>query len=133
MRGAFLCLWLLVPAVALAYHYGPGQERMRSDNAGSALRQAKACVAAGDWAGARAAYDEALAQIPATNMQAIREVRLARANAMMEAQQLPEAYDELFSLSEELAADKTAPEKLVKETRNAQAGAQYYMTWLMRL
>lgn len=133
MRAAFLCLWLLVPAVVAAYHYGPGQERLLLDDAAAHLRQADTHVAADRWNEACRSYDAALALIPTANVEAVRAVRLERAKAQMLAAQLPEAFDELVALRDELAADKNAPRKLVEETRNAMASAQYYMTWLMRL
>lgn len=133
MRGAFLCLWLLVPAVVAAYHFGPGQDRLRLDDAAGYLAQADAQVNAKAFDAACESYDAALAMIPAANVAAIRRVRLERAKTQMLASRLPEAYDELYTLGEELAADDTASRELVAGTRNAIAGSQYYMTWLMRL
>ena len=133
MRGVFLCFWLLVPAVVAAYHYGPGQQRMLLDDAAAHLKQADAQAAAEHWAEACESYDAALAAIPSDKIDAARRVRLERAKARMLAAQLPEAYDELVALSDDLSADKQAPAPLVAETRTAMANAQYYMTWLMRL
>jgi hypothetical protein len=106
---------------------------MRLDDAHTYLRQADAHVEAKQYGPACESYEAALAMIPAANVAAIRQVRLERAKAQMLASQLPEAYDELYTLGEELATDDTASADLVAETRNAMAGAQYYMTWLMRL
>lgn len=133
MRGALLCLWLLVPAGMAAYHYGPGQEQMLLDDAAADLKRAEAKAAANQWSEACDAYDAALATIPHREIDAARRVRLERAKAQMLASQLPEAYDELVALSDDLATDKQAPRDLVGEARAAMASAQYYMTWLMRL
>ncbi len=138
MRGALVCLWLLVPAVVAAYHYGPGQQRMLLDDAARYLKQADAQAAAEHWGEACESYDAALAALPgdnidAGNIDAARRVRLERAKAQMLSSQLPEAYDGLVALSDELTADKQAPAELVTGTRTAMANAQYYMTWLMRL
>lgn len=133
MRGAFLCLWLLVPAIVAAYHFGPGQDRLRLDDASSYLERADAQVKAQQYDQACESYDAALLAIPAANVTEIRQVRLERAKTQMLASRLPEAFDELFTLNEELTADNAAPAELVAETRNTMAGAQYYMTWLMRL
>ena len=43
MRKTILfCLWLLVPVVLLAYHYGPGQSRLAMDRAAGKIAEAKA-------------------------------------------------------------------------------------------
>ncbi len=133
MRAAFLCLWLLVPAVVAAYHYGPGQADLLRDDAAAHLRRAETLVAEEQWPQACEAYDAALALIPTDNVEATRRVRLQRAKAQMLAAKLPEAFDELVVLSEELERDDEAPTDLIAETRDATANAQYYMTWLMRL
>jgi tetratricopeptide (TPR) repeat protein len=133
MRGAFLCLWLLVPAVVAAYHFGPGQDRLRLDDAADFLATADAQVDLKKYDAACESFDAALNRIPAANVATIRQVRLERAKAQMLASRLPEAYDELYSLGEELAEDEAAPSELVEETHDAIAGSQYYMTWLMRL
>lgn len=133
MRGALICAWLLVPAVVAAYHYGPGQEQLQLDDAAVHLRQADAHVAAGEFPEATDSYDAALAVIPAANVNEVRRVRLERAKAEMLAAKLPEAYDELAALGDELSQDPIAPRELIDETRAGMANAQYYMTWLMRL
>lgn len=133
MRGAFLCLWLLIPAAVAAYHYGPGQEKLRLDDAATMLRQAETQASQEKWGDVVESYDGALALLPSTDVSSARRIRLERAKAQMLSAQLPEAYNELSSLSEELAADKQAPAPLVAETRSAMATAEYYVTWLMRL
>ena len=43
MRKTILfCIWLLVPVVLLAYHYGPGQSRLAMDCAARKIAEAKA-------------------------------------------------------------------------------------------
>lgn len=133
MRSTLFCLWLLVPAVIAAYHFGPGQDRLLLDDAAAFLDGADAQVDARQYDAACESFDAALNRIPSANVVAIRRIRLERAKAQMLASRLPEAYDELYSLSEELAEDEDAPRDLVEETHEAMAGSQYYMTWLMRL
>ena len=41
MRKLILFVWCLLPVGAAAYHYGPGQERLRSDDAASASERAR--------------------------------------------------------------------------------------------
>lgn len=133
MRAIFLCGWLLIPAVVLAYHYGPGQQRLRVDDAGAHLRAASAHVAAARWPQAVVEFSAAIEMLPPDQVGAVRAARLERAKAQMLASQLPAAYDELTTLMEELEADKTAESEFVRDAREALANAQYYLTWLMRL
>lgn len=147
MRKVFLLLWMLLPAAAGAYHYGPGQERLRSDDASSASARARAAAsearalvadedqeqARARWAEAEAAYTEALELLPAGLTAEGRALRLERAKARMFTSQLPDARRDLGSLMDELALDPQADPALVADARGALANAQYYTTWLMRL
>ncbi len=147
MRKLLLFVWLLLPAAAVAYHYGPGQDRLHSDSAANAAeradqlaRQARALAAAeGDeaakslWAEAESAYSEALDSLPDTSVNEARVLRLERAKAQMFLSKLPDAHHELTALVEELSADTSADPKLLADARGALANAQYYRTWLMRL
>lgn len=147
MRRVMLLVWLVLPLAAGAYHYGPGQDRMRADRAAEAASRAEAAVAAaretaardgddaarGLWADAEAAFTEALAELPAGRVDAARSLRLERAKAQMFISQLPEARQELGALVDELAADPTSDPALLADARGALANAQYFTTWLMRL
>jgi hypothetical protein len=147
VRKLILFVWLLIPVAIGAYHYGPGQERMRGDRAAEAVSRAEAAareareVAAksGDdaarslWAEAEEAYGEALELLPQGNLDAGRSLRLERAKAQMFVGKLPDARRDLPGLVEEIAADKGADPKLLDEARAALASAEYYSTWLLRL
>ncbi len=147
MRKLFLFAWLLLPAAATAYHYGPGQDRMRVDQAASAAdradqlaRDARAlaakegdCAAHDLWSKAESAYTEALEQLPNDRVSESRTLRLERAKAQMFLSKLPDAHAELCALVEELDNDSSADPKLIADARSALANAQYYRTWLMRL
>ncbi len=133
MRGAILCGWLLIPAIVLAYHYGPGQQLLRMDDAGADLRRARQHVVEKQWLAAVDAFNAAIEALPSQQIDASRRARLERAKAQMLASQLPEAYDDLTNIMEELEADQTVDANFVHDARQALASAQYYMTWLMRL
>jgi len=45
MKKAVLIAWLLLPAGAAAYHYGPGQEALRLDDAGEAIERGREAAA----------------------------------------------------------------------------------------
>src|SRR5260221_4718824 len=147
MRKIALFVWLLIPVAIGAYHYGPGQDRLRSDRAESAIERAEAAArdardtaakdgdeaARGYWAQAEEAYAEAIELLPPGKTAAARALRLERAKAQMFVSQLPEACHDLAALVDEIAGDPAPDAKLLDGARTALANAQYYTTWLMRL
>jgi predicted negative regulator of RcsB-dependent stress response len=133
MRVLFVLGWLMVPVGVAAYHYGPGQERLRSDSAAQALSAADRYAQDKEWSHAVEKYDEAWKMLPAGKTSEARRIRLERAKAQMMAQKLPEANADLESLLAEVEKDTNADPKLLADTRRALANSQYYMTWLLRL
>lgn len=150
MRKLILILWLLTPVAAAAYHLGPGQDRMRLDDAAAAMAEGREhvrralAVAASDgqlaakneWAQADEAFELALELLPDERVDERRRVRLERAKAQMMISKLPEANAELSSLVDELVAaqdDEDVDPELLRDARRAYANSQYYVTWLMRL
>jgi hypothetical protein len=134
MRSLFLLGWLALPLGFGAYHFGPGQEKLRLDDAGHALREADRRAEAKDWSGALARYDAALASLPADQVEAANRIKLERAKMMMQDGKLPEAAADLSGLVDAIEADPTtADSSLRADARETLANAQYYMTWLMRL
>ncbi|HTF90106.1 MAG TPA: hypothetical protein VK843_16950 [Planctomycetota bacterium] len=147
MRKLLLFVWLLLPAGAAAYHYGPGQDRVRVDAAASAADRASQlagearalaakegdCAALDLWTKAESAYAEAIEQLPKERVGEARRLRLEQAKAQMFLSKLPDAHAALVSLVEELDNDPTADARLIADARGALANAQYYRTWLMRL
>ena len=121
MRTLVLLGWLLVPVAFGAYHFGPGQERLRLDDTAAVLAEADRLAAAEDWQSAVAKYDAAQAMLPEGRVEEVRRVRLKRAKAQMFAHQLPEASAALQELVEQLQGDKTASAQLRDEAREAQA------------
>jgi hypothetical protein len=133
MRTFVLLGWLLVPVVVGAYHYGPGQEKLRLDDVSRVLADADRLAAEQDWQAAATRYDQALALLPAGRVADARRIRLQRAKVQMFGHQLPEANAALRDLVDQMEDDKTADPELRDQARDALANAQYYMTWLMRL
>lgn len=130
-RRFLLSLWLLVPVVLVAWHYGPGQRGLARDQAAERLAVARVCEAGEDWSGALDAYDAVLRSLPATDTAARLRVQLARAKVRIPLGDLPEALEDLEALLPE-AAKSDSPE-LARETRANLATARYYAAWLMRL
>ncbi|MCI0642726.1 MAG: hypothetical protein L0Y72_15905 [Gemmataceae bacterium] len=133
MRGLLVVVWLLIPVGVGAYHFGPGQERLKLDDAARWLGKAENFAAQEDWVEAESAYEQALKLLPNERVSDIRRLRLERAKAQMLAKKLPIANQELQSLVAELRDDPKADPKVLAESRSALANSQYYLTWLMRL
>ena len=133
MRKTILLIWLLVPVLVGAYHYGPGQDRMVLDEIDAILSRADADAASENWADAVEGYEEALAELPADRKDVIRRVRIERAKAQMFVSKLPEARRDLEMLLEELVGDDDSDPEQLADAREALANSKYYMTWLMRL
>ncbi|WP_165229118.1 hypothetical protein [Aquisphaera insulae] len=133
MRTFEVLAWMMVPVLAGAYHYGPGQEKLKLDDAGLALAAADQLAAAEQWSKASAAYEKALAALPAGKVDEARRIKLQRAKVQMLDRQLPEAHAALEELVDQIEADQSADPKLREDVQSSFASSQYYMTWLMRL
>ena len=133
MRKSFILLWLLVPLAAAAYHYGPGQDRIRADEVAGYIATARTHLVAEEFAEAVASFDQAISKMPPGQTQAISRLRLEKAKAHMQCSGLPQAHKDLVSLLDDLGKDTTASPELIAETKSTLANAQYYMTWLLRL
>jgi hypothetical protein len=133
MRALLLVAWLLVPVVAAAWHFGPGQDYVQLEKAGAVQRRAEAAAAEKQYAAAVELYAQAIAALPADRAREARALRVQKAKAMMLARQLPEARAELDDLVASIQADAAPDAALLADARSALATSQYYMTWLMRL
>jgi hypothetical protein len=133
MRTFLLLSWMALPVAGVAYHYGPGQDRLVLDDVARIVATAESAVADEDWAFAVEQYGQAIAKLPEGHSDVSRLLRLERAKAQMNAQELPSAARELESLVDELDGDASAPSQLKAEGRRALANSQFYMTWLLRL
>lgn len=147
MKTWLLGAWLLLPVLAISYHFGPGQDHLRLDKtaktiavADAAAARARSLTAAHEeglardaWTEAEKAYSEAIASLPSGRRSEERSLRLARAKAKMWISRLPEARDELTQLVAELNGDPAADARQKTDATESLASANYYTTWLMRL
>ncbi len=133
MRKILFLVWILLPVPVVAYHLGPGQDRMTLDDVSILLSVADANAANQKWAEAVDGYNVALTLLPKEKVAETRRIRLERAKAQMFVKKLPEAHKDLTSLVDEMQDDKNADPKVLRSAREALANSQYYMTWLMRL
>jgi hypothetical protein len=125
-------VWLLIPVVLLAVHYGPGQRGLARDRAAEKLALAQAAEKTEAWSDAVQYYADALAALPSTDLKQRYQVRLASARARMFSGELPEAKADLDGLLAD-AQKNGADAGLVREIRANLASAEYYAGWLMRL
>jgi predicted negative regulator of RcsB-dependent stress response len=133
MRVILLVGWLLAAIGAAAWHYGPGQDYLKRDDAARAREEANHQATASNWGEAIAKYDEALKSLPIERIADARAIRLQRAKAQMMARKLPDAHADLRGIVDEMKDDPKADEKVLADARSTLANAQYYITWLMRL
>jgi len=125
-------VWLLVPIVLLAVHYGPGQRGIARDRAAEKLAQAQAAENTEAWSDAMQHYADALAALPSTDAKQRNQIRLAAAKARLYSGELPEAKADMEALLAD-AQKSGADASLVREIRANLASAEYYAGWLMRL
>ena len=134
MRKFALAIWLMLPVLVGAYHYGPGQEQLKLDDVTALLEQADQQANDKQWSEAVASYESALAQLPKGHDAVRQRVRLERAKTMMFCSELPAANSELLLLVDEMQQKKDESDpQVLDEARAALANSQYYRTWLMRL
>ena len=133
MRKLAVITWLLIPLVAGAYHYGPGQNQLVLDEVDILVSAADIDVANGNHASAATRYDDAVQLLPDEQQQTIRRLRLERDKAWMLSKKLPEAHSDLTQLLEEISTDESLDSSLARDVRATLANSQYYLTWLMRL
>jgi len=129
----FIFIWLCVPLLALAYHFGPGKELLSRDLLQDEIDAAYAHVEREEYADAVDAL-EALLQKLGSGDEALRlKVRLQLAQTRMFNSQLPQAHQELEQLVAELEEKSEADPGIVKDARTALASSQFFMTYLMKL
>ncbi len=131
MRKFFIFIWLLVPLGAAAYHFGPGQQSIKIDQAATHIGFAEKHLMNKEFAEAVIEFDEAISFLPKENISTNNRLRLEKAKAQMQCSQLPEAYKDLLSMLS--ALDENTEPQLAADTKSTLANAQYYITWLMRL
>jgi hypothetical protein len=132
MRKLLVVLWILIPVGLLAYHYGPGQERLARDRAARQLRLAHAAESRDDWRAANAAYGQALIDLPNSDVDTRLAVKLAQAKTRMYLGELPEATQDVEGLLDDALRDSKNV-ALQDQIRSTAGSMHYYVGWLMRL
>jgi hypothetical protein len=133
MRKLLVVVWLLLPILAGAYHFGPGQLQVHLDEVDKLVAEAEHFIDEMAWQAAQEKYEAALELLPDERVATQRRLRLEIAKLQMLNKQLPEAHDTLVAMKDELLGDDAVDQKLLNEVQAAYANSKYYMTWLMRL
>ncbi len=131
-KKILITVWLLVPIVLLAYHYGPGQKGLAKDQVAAKIEAAQHAEKSEDWRAAMAAYADALALLPTDQTATRYKLQLAQAKARIYTGELPEAMQDMEGLLADMLRANANAEQ-VREVRGNLATAQYYAGWLMRL
>lgn len=133
MRKLLVVVWLLLPILAGAYHFGPGQQQVHLDEVDKLVAEAEHFIDEMAWQAAQEKFEAALELLPDERVATQRRLRLEIAKLQMLNKQLPEAHDTLVAMKDELLGDDEVDQKLLNEVQAAYANSKYYMTWLMRL
>ena len=133
MKKWILSLWLVLPALAVAYHYGPGQRGLVMDEVGLMVRAANHYSTQQDWGKTIELCDQTLQTLPEEDVVMRRKVSLEKAKAQMMASQLPNARESLVGLMDEISQDATVEDAFKSDVRQTLASSEFYLTWLMRL
>lgn len=128
-----LSLWLVIPAISVAYHYGPGQRGLVMDEAGLMVAAVNHYSVQEDWSKTIELCEKTLETLPEEETHLRRRVVLEKAKAQMMASQLPNARNALINLMDEIAPDPEETNSFKDDVRQSLANSEFYMTWLMRL
>ena len=133
MYARIIYLWLALPAVALAVHFGPGRAWLERDDAVALVREAKRLGEAGQWEEAAAKYTAALSALgegPAEDQQ---RLEVALGTALVNSGSIIEGQERLEKTLVELNAAGSDSSPIAQSARYELATSSYYAAWIMRL
>ena len=125
--------WLAAPAVALAWHYGPGQKQDRRDRASEQIRQANAAMKAENWPEATVGLLAAQAIWPGEDTDEVGRIALASAKTLIQSGELIAGQEMMQQLVSELESMPNRSESLLSSARHELGTSSYYAAWMMRL
>ena len=125
--------WVLLPAGALAYHFGPGQEWLARDKAASRLERAADARTGERYDEAAAGFGLASEALPKDAKAEKQRLALAEADAKILQGDHIEAQEQIEALLGELKSDGKEHDALALRARESLAKTSYYTAWIMRL
>jgi len=133
MHAKTFYLWLAIPAVAVAVHFGPGRAWLERDDAAAFVRQAERLGEEGNWEEATAKYSAALGALPAGPAEERQRLEVALGRAIVMSGSIVEGQERLEKTLAELAAAGQDSSPITQSARYELATSSYYAAWLMRL
>ncbi|WP_425615263.1 hypothetical protein NA78x_005172 [Anatilimnocola sp. NA78] len=133
MPVKFLYVWLLLPAVALAVHYGPGQKWLERDDAAALVRAANHHSDQADWEQAAATYAAALLQLPEEAIADRQSLQVSLGRALVKGGSIIEGQELLEKTLSELSTSGEESTALAQAARYELATSSYDAAWIMRL
>lgn len=125
--------WVLLPAGALAYHFGPGQEWLARDKAASRRERAADARTGERYDEAAAGFGLASEALPKDAKAEKQRLALAEADAKILQGDHIEAQERIEALLAELKSDGAENGELALRARASLAKTSYYTAWIMRL
>jgi hypothetical protein len=133
MHAKIFYLWLAIPAVALAVHFGPGRAWLERDDAAALVREAEKQGEEGNWEEAAAKYAAALIALPAGPAEERQRLEVALGRALVMSGSMIEGQDRLEKTLAELTEAGQDLSPIAQSARYELATSSYYAAWLMRL
>ncbi|WP_459555830.1 hypothetical protein [Lacunimicrobium album] len=133
MKPYFLIFWLMLPMAGAAFHFGPGEEKLKQDRVSSLLDQAHQLAVTGKRKAAIEMYDLILSLVPADQEEKLLEVRLEKAKLQIEHGATPKAYRDLVDLAPLVVTNSRLSQKVKSDFASTLASTEFYGTWIMRL
>lgn len=128
-----LVVWLMAPAAALAWHFGPGESYRLRDDAGDRIRSAKSQQQAESYLNAARDFADAREALPQEDRAAHHRLTLAEAQARLRGGEVFEGIDQLEALVADCESSEQADPKLLEAARHELGMAGYYTGWIMRV
>lgn len=133
MYARIFYLWLALPAVALAVHFGPGRAWLERDDAAGLARDAERLGEAEQWEEAASRYAAALLALPAGPAEERQRLEVALGRALVMSGSIIEGQERLEKTLAELTAAGQDSSPIAQAARYELATSSYYAAWLMRL
>lgn len=133
MDARIFYLWLALPAVALAVHFGPGRAWLERDDAAALIREAERLGEEAKWEEAAAKYTSALVALPAGPAEERQRLEVALGRALVMSGSIIEGQERLEKTLAELTAAGQDSSPIAQSARYELATSSYYAAWIMRL
>ena len=133
MYARIFYLWLALPAVALAVHFGPGRAWLERDDAAGLIREAERQGEEEQWEAAAAKYAAALVALPAGPAEERQRLEVALGRVLVMSGSIIEGQERLEKTLTELTAAGQGSSPIAQAARYELATSSYYAAWLMRL